>query len=184
MAFPLSLKFHPQELEITCGARGLPTRCRNRLDPARWRRFRFFAVDPPSFANQMQGDFPPARRPPMFEKINPLPHSQGEPALDDRDRELYAGHRRPDMGGHVVGAFVRMPYRPASSGARRSKKASRSVRTSGAAFSWMSRPAEVCRQNRVKSPVCTPCGASQSKMFCVISTSPRPRDEIRRISTN
>ena len=28
------------------------------------------------------------------------------------DRELYAGDRRPDMGGHVVGAFVRMLVSP------------------------------------------------------------------------
>ena len=57
----------------------------------------------------MQGDFPPARRPPMFEKINPLPRSQGEPALDYRNRELHARQRRANMGGHVVGALVRVP---------------------------------------------------------------------------
>ena len=60
----------------------------------------------------MQSDFPPARHPPMFEKINSLPHSQGEPAVDDRHRELYAGDRRPNVGRHVVGAFVRMLVSP------------------------------------------------------------------------
>src|ERR1700677_531643 len=47
----------------------------------------------------------------------------------------------------------------------------------------MSNPAEVCRQNKVKSPVWTVCGLSQFRTSRVISTRPRPRVEIERIST-
>src|SRR5271167_3577884 len=47
----------------------------------------------------------------------------------------------------------------------------------------MSNPAEVCRQNRVKSPAWTVCGLSQFRTSRVISTSPRPGVEMERIST-
>ncbi len=59
------------------------------------------------------------------------------------------------MRRHVVGAFVGVPILTTSSGATRSKNVSRSARTSRAAFSCMSNPAEVCRQNKVKSPAWT-----------------------------
>ena len=185
MAFPLSLKFHPQELEITCGARGLSTRCRNRLRARSMAalsischrsavirqsdagRFRAGAAPADVRKDKFPATFPSASRPWMTgtESCTPVTAVR-----------IWAG-----MSSGPSSACW---YSPAASGAKRSKNVSRSARTSGAAFSWMSKPAEVCRQNRVKSPVCTPCGASQSKMFCVISTSPRPRDEIRRISTN
>src|ERR1700722_15052843 len=74
-------------------------------------------------------------------------------------------------------------YRLASSGARRSKNVSRSVRTSRAAFSCISNPADVCRQNRVKSPACTVWGLSQFRTSRVISKRPRPRVGIERRST-
>ncbi len=48
----------------------------------------------------------------MLEQINPLPSSQGEPAVHDRDGEVHVGQRRSDMGGHVVIAFVCMPISP------------------------------------------------------------------------
>ena len=55
---------------------------------------------------------------------------------------LHAGQRRSEVGRRVVRRLSSAcRYRPASSGARRSKKVSRSARTFGAAFSWMSNPA-------------------------------------------
>ncbi len=48
----------------------------------------------------------------MLEQINPLPSSQGEPAVHDRNGELHADQRGSDMGGHVVVAFVGMPIPP------------------------------------------------------------------------
>jgi hypothetical protein len=87
------------------------------------------------------------------------------------------------MCRHVVGAFVDVPISVAPSGARPSKNVWRSARTSRAAFSCISNPADVCRQNRVKSPAWTVCGSSQFWTSCVISTSPRPRGGIERIST-
>ena len=60
----------------------------------------------------MQRDFASVRRTSMFEQINPLPSPQGEPAGDDRNGELYASQRRPDVGRHVVGAFVCVPISP------------------------------------------------------------------------
>jgi hypothetical protein len=53
---------------------------------------------------------------------------------------------------------------------------------SRAAFSCMSNPAEVCRQNSVRSPTWTARGLSQSRTSRVISTSPRPRVETDRVS--
>src|SRR5215470_3829707 len=44
----------------------------------------------------------------------------------------------------------------ASAGARRSSALTRSVRTSGSAFSWMTREAEVCRMNRNSAPSFAP----------------------------
>ena len=52
---------------------------------------------------------------------------------------------------------------------------SRSARTSRAAFSWRSNPAEVCRQNK--------CGLSQLRTWRAICTSPWSCVEIGRIST-
>src|ERR1700722_10473695 len=98
---------------------------------------------PPSFTNKMQGNLSPMRRTPMLEQVNPLPSSQGELPLDDRNRELHASQNRADMGGHVVDAFVGVPISAGVLRARRPKKVSRSARTSRAAFSWMSNPAEV-----------------------------------------
>ena len=57
----------------------------------------------------MQGDLSLMRRTPVLEQINPLPSPQSELALQDRNRELHAGQDRTDVGGHVIGAFVRVP---------------------------------------------------------------------------
>ena len=48
----------------------------------------------------------------MLEQINPLPSSQGELAVHDRDGEVHVDQRGSDMGGHVVVAFVGMPIPP------------------------------------------------------------------------
>jgi hypothetical protein len=48
----------------------------------------------------------------MLEQINPLPGAQGELTLHDRNRKLHTGQRRADMGGHVVGALLRVPIPP------------------------------------------------------------------------
>src|ERR1700733_1215974 len=47
----------------------------------------------------------------------------------------------------------------------------------------MSNPAEVCRQNNVRSPDWTAWGLSHFRTSLVTSTSPRPRVEMERIST-
>jgi hypothetical protein len=121
MAFPLSLKFHPQELEITRA-----TWCRDTLSSGRvflWSpsyrpldRGAFDFSTRSSFPDQMEGDFASKRRPPMFEKIDPLPRPQGGPPQHDRDRQLRAGQGRADVGGHIVGALVDMPVSPCSLG--------------------------------------------------------------------
>ena len=64
---------------------------------------------PPLFANEMQGDLSPMRRPSMLEQVNALPSPQGEFPLHDRNRQLHARQDRADMGGHIVGAFVGVP---------------------------------------------------------------------------
>jgi hypothetical protein len=48
----------------------------------------------------------------MLEQIYALPSSQSEPTGDDRDGELNACQGGPDMGRHVVIAFVGMPISP------------------------------------------------------------------------
>ena len=48
----------------------------------------------------------------MFKKIDPLPRSQSKLALHQGNRELRAGERRADMGGHVVGAFLLVAVAP------------------------------------------------------------------------
>ena len=117
MAFPLSLKFHPQELEITRA-----TRCRDTLSSGRvflWSpsyrpldRGAFDFSTRSSFPDRMEGDLASTRRPPMFEKINPLPLSQGWSPRHDWNRQLRAGQGRADMGGHIVGALVDVPVSP------------------------------------------------------------------------
>jgi hypothetical protein len=67
---------------------------------------------PPSFADQMHGDFPRVGRPPMLEKIDSLPGSQSEPAVPDRNGQLQPGQRGADVGGHVVAAFVCVAVSP------------------------------------------------------------------------
>ena len=42
----------------------------------------------------------------MFEKVNSLPCSQPHFAILDRNRQADRQHRRFDMRGHVVGAFI------------------------------------------------------------------------------
>jgi hypothetical protein len=64
---------------------------------------------PPSFTNKMQGNLSPMRRTPMLEQVNPLPSSQGELPLHNRNRQLHTDEGRPDMRGHVVRAFVGVP---------------------------------------------------------------------------
>ena len=57
----------------------------------------------------MQRDLSLMGRTPVLEQINTLPSSQSEAALQDRNRKLYAGQDRTDVGGHVIRAFVRVP---------------------------------------------------------------------------
>ena len=106
----------------------------------------------PSFTNKMQGNLSPMRRTPMLEQVNALPSPQGEFLLHDRNRKLHARQDRADMGGHIVGAFVGVPISAVVLRRQAVEIVSRSARTSRAAFSCISNPAEVCRQNRVKSP--------------------------------
>ena len=54
----------------------------------------------------MQGNLSPMRRTPVLEQVNPLPSSQGELPLYDRNHQLHADEGRADMCRHVVGAFV------------------------------------------------------------------------------
>ena len=60
----------------------------------------------------MQRDLSPMRRAPMLEQVNTLPSPQGELPLQNRNCQLHTGQGRADMGGHVVGAFIRMPISP------------------------------------------------------------------------
>ena len=64
---------------------------------------------PQSFTNKMQGNLSPMKRTPILEQINTLHAIKGELPLHDRNRQLHADEGRPDMRGHVVGAFVGMP---------------------------------------------------------------------------
>ena len=61
------------------------------------------------------------------------------------------------------------------SGASRAMKRSRSPRTSAAAFSWITRLAEVWRMKSVSSPVAMPLVPTQRSSAGVISSRPRPR---------
>ena len=60
----------------------------------------------------MQRYFPTMWGAAMLEQINPLPGPQSELTAHDRNRKLDAGHRRADVGRHVVGAFIRVPIPP------------------------------------------------------------------------
>ncbi len=46
---------------------------------------------------------------PMFEKVNSLPRSEPQAALNDRNGQAYGHHGRLDMRGHVVRTLVSMP---------------------------------------------------------------------------
>src|SRR5271166_6977721 len=48
------------------------------------------------------------RRAPMLEEINPLPRSERETAVDQRDRQVGRRQRRPDVRRHIIGAFIVM----------------------------------------------------------------------------
>ena len=116
MAFPVSLKFHPQKLVLVCdekfqenGHRGVGNSPRS-------------CVMDPSFANEMQCDLSRMGRAPMLEKINALPGPQSEAAPHDRYRELHAGQRGADVGRHVVGAFVGVPISAGLLGGQAVKK--------------------------------------------------------------
>jgi hypothetical protein len=120
----------------------------------------------------------------MFEKIDSLPRSQSESALNDGNRELRAGERGADMGRHVVGAFVLVPIAPRLLGRQAFEKRleiSANVR-GGVLLNEQSSGGMPAKQGQ--EPGLQPVGLSQSRTSCVISTNPRPRDEIRRISTN
>ena len=64
-------------------------------------------------------------------------------------------------------------YSPAPSGASSSKNFSMSRRTAGAAFSWMSKEADVWRQKSVSRPEAISCLASHCRTPEVISIKPR-----------
>jgi hypothetical protein len=53
----------------------------------------------------MQNDFPPVRRTPMFEQIDPLPSAKHQSPRGNRDRKLGWRERGPDMRGHIVRSF-------------------------------------------------------------------------------
>src|SRR5271166_3870148 len=53
-------------------------------------------------------DLAPMRRAPMLEEINPLPRSERETAVDQRDRQVGRRQRRPDVRRHIIGAFIVM----------------------------------------------------------------------------
>ena len=53
-------------------------------------------------------------------------------------------------------------------------KRSRSARTSGSAFSWITRLAEVWRMKTVRRPVAKPLSLTQDSSARVISSRPRP----------
>src|ERR1700743_647405 len=67
------------------------------------------------------------------------------------------------------------------SGTRRAKKRARSAGTAWAAFSWISRLAEVWRTNSVSRPVSKPDCATHDETARVKSTRPRPRVSTTRV---
>ena len=67
-----------------------------------------------------------------------------------------------------------------SSGAIRSSASIRSAWTSGSAFSWMTRDADVCRMKMVRRPSAAPMLPSQRCMCAVMSVKPGPRVAISR----
>src|SRR3954449_1208328 len=68
---------------------------------------------------------------------------------------------------------------PASVGARRSSALARSVRTSGSAFSWMTRDADVWRMKRNRAPSFAFASAMNRATSDVISVNPSPRVSTR-----
>jgi hypothetical protein len=132
----------------------------------------------------MHGDFPRVGCPPMLEKIDSLPGSQSEAAVPDRNGQLQAGQRGAEVGGHVVGAFIcvavspRLLWRQAVE-ERLEIDANLSGRVLLNEQAGRGVPAD-----KVRSPVRTPWGLSQSTISGVISTSPRPGVGIRTMSTN
>ena len=87
------------------------------------------------FAQKMQHDLAFVRGAAVLEQIYSLPGSQHQLARGKGNGQVRGRQRRADMRRHVVGAFVSMDVTRATSGAIRSKKASRSVATAGSAFS-------------------------------------------------
>src|SRR6185312_6974167 len=57
----------------------------------------------------MEHDRAPLGRPPMLEEIDRLPRAERQMAAFDRYSDLRLRQRRPQMGGHVVGALGAMP---------------------------------------------------------------------------
>ena len=58
------------------------------------------------FADYVQGKAPFVRAPAMFEKINALPFSEREFALDHGHDQLHLRERGTNVRGHIVSTFV------------------------------------------------------------------------------
>ena len=71
----------------------------------------------------------------MFPKIESLPDAEVAARFADGDGDRVLGQDRPDVCGHVVGAFVVVAKERIAVGNQAREKRSRSRRTSGAAFS-------------------------------------------------
>ena len=61
----------------------------------------------------MQHQRPRMRRAAMLEHVDALPRPERRTPLDYRNRQTHLGQRRPQMSGHIVGAFVVMLVPPA-----------------------------------------------------------------------
>lgn len=59
----------------------------------------------PLLAYKVQDDIPLLRARPVFEHINPLPYSQCQAAIQNRNGQTALGKRRTHMRRHVVRAF-------------------------------------------------------------------------------
>ena len=88
-----------------------------------------------------------------FAQVDPLPRAQVDAPAADGKRESRPHERRFRMGGHVVVALVGVDVVGfAFADEAVTPNASRSVRTSGSAFSLRVRPAEVCLMKRCSNP--------------------------------
>jgi len=61
-----------------------------------------------SFAKCVNHDAPCMRAEAVFPNINPLPRSQGQPTLVNRNGKIYRGKRRADVRRHIIITFCSM----------------------------------------------------------------------------